>query len=110
MESTSDMKNLEWVRWLQRHANLLPRDVQVEGSNRRASMIHFATNGNVDKRPVGKCGLCGGVVSITTISMSVNRPVPTCEKCGAVADEAANLPTVTMRGQLPSGEIRKVIR
>lgn len=53
--------------------------------------------GNLDRKIVGKCSLCGGIVSVPTVFMSVNRPVPSCEKCGAVADIAAKLPVVPMK-------------
>lgn len=50
--------------------------------------------GNLNRRPIGKCSRCGGVVSIPIVFHSVKRPVPTCENCGAVANEAANLPVI----------------
>lgn len=50
--------------------------------------------GNGNRKPIGKCSQCGGIVSVPEAWMSVNRPVPTCEKCGAVADETQNLPTI----------------
>lgn len=50
--------------------------------------------GNLDRKPIGKCSQCGGVVSVPTVFWSVNRPVPSCERCGAVADEAAGLPVI----------------
>ncbi len=53
--------------------------------------------GNLDRRPIGKCSRCGGVVSIPLIWFSIRRPVPSCESCGAVADETANLPVIPMR-------------
>lgn len=49
---------------------------------------------NLDQLPVGKCSNCGGVVSIPRVFYSVKRPVPTCEKCGAKADETQNLPLI----------------
>lgn len=52
---------------------------------------------NGDRRPVGKCSCCGGVVSLPVAWWSVNRPVPTCERCGAVADETDPLPVVKTR-------------
>lgn len=51
---------------------------------------------NGDRMVIGKCGKCGGVVSLPKVWWSVNRPVATCERCGAVADETANLPTIPM--------------
>jgi hypothetical protein len=50
-----------------------------------------------DKRIVGKCSICGGIVSVPTVFLSVVPPVPTCESCGASEDQTANLPTVPMR-------------
>jgi len=35
------------------------------------------------KKILGTCSLCGGRVSIATVFMSVNPPVPCCEQCGA---------------------------
>lgn len=53
-------------------------------------------SGSLNKRPVGRCSECGGVVSLPISYMSVKRPVPTCERCGAVADEAVDLPLMPM--------------
>lgn len=53
--------------------------------------------GNLNRRPIGKCSQCGGVVSIPTIWWSVSRPVAQCESCGAVLDETWNLPVVPTR-------------
>ena len=53
--------------------------------------------GNLDRKIVGKCSECGGVVSLPLVSHSVVRPVPTCEKCGATADVTANLPVIPMK-------------
>lgn len=47
-----------------------------------------------NRQIVGKCSQCGGVVSLPKVWMSVNRPVPTCERCHAVVDETAHLPVV----------------
>lgn len=52
--------------------------------------------GNLNNKPVGRCGICGGVVSVPLVFHSVVRPPPRCEKCGAVADESADLPTMPM--------------
>lgn len=54
--------------------------------------------GNLNRQPIGRCSQCGGVVSTPRSFYSVNRPVPECESCGAVADEAANLPVVPTNG------------
>ena len=48
-------------------------------------------------RIVGKCGKCGGVVSVPHLWWGVGRPPATCEACGAYADESANLPVLPMR-------------
>ena len=53
--------------------------------------------GNLNRRPVGRCSQCGGVVSVPVIFHSVCRPVPSCESCGAVMDEAHGLPVVPTR-------------
>jgi hypothetical protein len=50
--------------------------------------------GNSHLRPIGRCSECGGVVSIPTVWHSVSRPVPSCEACGAVADETSHLPVI----------------
>lgn len=50
--------------------------------------------GNLNKRPVGSCSQCGGVVSLPITFHSVKRPVPTCESCGAVASETRNMPII----------------
>lgn len=54
-----------------------------------------------DKRVVGRCSLCGGVVSAPLVFWSVTQPVPQCETCGAYADQAANLPVVPMTPKTP---------
>ncbi len=46
------------------------------------------------KRTVGRCGNCGGVVTVPTAFMSVNPPIPTCESCGATAKTQG--PTISM--------------
>ena len=53
--------------------------------------------GNMNNRIVGKCSKCGGIVSIPTVWMSVNRPIASCEKCGAYEDETAHLPEIPMK-------------
>lgn len=54
-------------------------------------------SGNMNRRIIGKCSQCGGVVSVETVYWSVNRPVPSCEQCSAVADETAGLPVIPTR-------------
>ena len=46
---------------------------------------------------IGKCGICGGRVTVPVVWWSVVPPVPTCESCGAVVDDTAHLPTLPMR-------------
>lgn len=55
--------------------------------------------GNMNRRPIGRCSECGGVVSLPEYWMGVNRPLPTCESCGRVANEAnyLNLPIIPMK-------------
>jgi hypothetical protein len=50
----------------------------------------------MSKRIVGKCGHCGGKVTVPTMWHGVNPPVPQCESCGAQVDETAHLPTLPM--------------
>jgi hypothetical protein len=56
---------------------------------------------------VGRCSLCGGVVSVPFVSWSVGRVLPTCEECGATLDETANRPTLPMRRRATAGDARK---
>lgn len=51
----------------------------------------------MNEKAVGKCSLCGGLVTVPTVFWSVVPPTPTCQKCGAVMDVAATLPTVPMK-------------
>lgn len=50
--------------------------------------------GNLHNKVIGKCSQCGGPVSIPTVWHSVDRPVPQCEWCGAVASETEGLPVI----------------
>lgn len=50
--------------------------------------------GNLNRRPIGRCSQCNGIVSLPNVWMSVNRPVPFCESCGAMADMYSNLPVI----------------
>lgn len=54
-------------------------------------------SGNMNYTPIGKCSICGSIVSQPQSWMSVNRPVPKCESCGAVADQVGNMPTIPMK-------------
>ncbi len=60
--------------------------------------------GNINNVIVGKCGKCGGVVSMPKILGSVNRPPQTCESCGATVQETAGLATLPMN-DAPKGEV-----
>jgi hypothetical protein len=51
----------------------------------------------MSKKIIGKCGLCGGPVSVPVHWMSVKPPVPECESCGAQADTLAHVPTIPMK-------------
>ncbi len=53
---------------------------------------------------VGKCSLCGGLVTVPKTFMSTVPPVPTCESCGAVEDVASRLPVVPMKPRNPGAE------
>lgn len=44
----------------------------------------------------GSCSICGGHVSTPDIWWGVVPPTPTCERCGAVEDEAPG-PVIKMR-------------
>lgn len=47
------------------------------------------------KTIIGKCSLCGGIVSCPTVQGSVVPIPPTCERCGAVEDP--DLPVLRMK-------------
>lgn len=51
---------------------------------------------------VGKCGSCGGRVTIPTIWHGVNPPTAQCESCHAYADDTAHLPVMPMRPKAQS--------
>ena len=45
----------------------------------------------MNKRPIGRCSNCGGVVSVYQGAWyGINPPQPTCESCGAVANTIPN--------------------
>lgn len=50
----------------------------------------------MNDKVVGKCGACGGEVTVPELWWGVNPPKPTCVRCGAVADTTARLPTLPM--------------
>ena len=39
----------------------------------------------INEHEVGRCSNCGGAVVLPESFMSVRKPVPTCERCGAQA-------------------------
>lgn len=45
---------------------------------------------------IGTCGLCGGRVTVPDVWMGIYPPVPTCESCGAVAQQP-QLPVIPMQ-------------
>lgn len=47
--------------------------------------------------PVGRCGECGGVVSVPEVWAGTQRPPERCEECGAEADPARGLPHLPMK-------------
>lgn len=48
------------------------------------------------KQVVGKCGECGGRVTVETVYLSIVPPVPQCESCGVYVDDTAHLPILPM--------------
>lgn len=61
--------------------------------------------GTLNHRIVGKCSVCGGIVSVPTLWYGVNRPPLMCESCGAVADDTANMHIVPMRQNNPPDKL-----
>lgn len=51
----------------------------------------------INEQIVGKCGKCGGIVTVPVIFWSVVAPVPQCKSCGARVDQTVHLPTLPMR-------------
>jgi hypothetical protein len=51
----------------------------------------------MSNRVVGKCSLCGGVVTMPESWMSVDPPSPQCQKCHAVKDDTDGLPVIPMK-------------
>lgn len=62
--------------------------------------------GNMNRKPIGTCSQCGGVVSVPTMWHGVNRPVASCERCGATA-KASGPVIETEGGRQPSYSVRK---
>lgn len=50
-------------------------------------------------RVLGKCSLCGGLVTLPEAWCATIPPVPTCTNCGA--HEKTKLPTIEMEGASP---------
>jgi hypothetical protein len=50
-----------------------------------------------NERTVGKCSICGGLVTVPIIFYSTVPPAPTCQQCGASMDINENLPIVPMK-------------
>ena len=57
----------------------------------------------MSRHVIGKCSICGGLVTLPEYHHSVTPPVPKCKKCGAVAD---NLPTIPMTPIQPHDDKR----
>lgn len=51
-------------------------------------------------RTVGKCSICGGLVTCPSIWHGVIPPVPKCTKCGATAQQP-ELPVIPMVPRIP---------
>ncbi len=64
-------------------------------------------SGNLNKRPIGRCSQCSGIISVPAIYYSTQRPVPSCESCGAAADPARNLPVIPTSRLTPQEQIEK---
>jgi len=58
-------------------------------------MFPYPNDPNV--KVIGKCSICGGRVTVPAVWWSIVPPKPTCERCGAVYDEEAYLPTLPMK-------------
>lgn len=59
----------------------------------------------MQEKKIGICSHCGGFVTIPTVWYSTEDPVPTCQKCGAVAE--SNLPVVKMKEPASWTEYKK---
>lgn len=51
---------------------------------------------SLNDRVVGKCGNCGGTVTVPSTFHSVLPPVPSCVQCGSTVKEQDNLPKLPM--------------
>ncbi len=50
----------------------------------------------MNKIVLGKCSICGGIVSMPTIWFGILPPIAACESCFAIEDKYSDLPTVPM--------------
>lgn len=48
---------------------------------------------------IGRCGNCGGRVTVPSVWLGIYPPVPTCESCGATAKPSG--PTIDMNPPPP---------
>jgi len=62
---------------------------------------------NLNLIPIGKCGKCGGVVSVPRAWWATTRPRETCESCGAIADPTRGLPVLEMRRMKSPAEVQR---
>lgn len=51
----------------------------------------------MDRHVIGKCSICGGLVTIPSHPYSINSPTPKCESCGAYVDKNYSMPVVPMK-------------
>jgi hypothetical protein len=58
----------------------------------------------INEKCIGRCGICGGSVTVPTIFWSVVPPTPQCEQCGALYDGTAHLPVLPMIPASPNGK------
>jgi hypothetical protein len=59
---------------------------------------------SVNEKVIGRCGNCGGEVTVPLSFMSTMKPVPTCNQCGSTAKTAG--PVIPMNPRATS--IRQV--
>ena len=48
----------------------------------------------MNEKIIGKCSICGGLVTVPNIWYGINPPIPTCSSCGAVKKDL--LPVIDM--------------
>ncbi len=61
----------------------------------------------MDNLVVGKCGACGGIVTVPTVWMGIYPPSPQCGSCHRVADQTANMPLIPMQPKKSYSAVRK---